>query len=133
MPETVVLVDDSRDFLDAAHAVLEQGGMHVVGTASTPSEAIGRVGDTQPDVVLIDVHLGSSSGLELAHDLVPEGRTTPVVIMVSTAPAEDVVPLLSGTPAAGFVPKAELSAAAVAAILRDHRHPGGAPGARSRY
>jgi DNA-binding NarL/FixJ family response regulator len=118
MPLSVVLVDDSRPFMESARALLEQEGLLVVGTASTPDEALVRVRELHPDVVLLDVHLGPASGLEVARS---NGATTPVVIMVSTASREDVEPLLGGTPAAGFVPKTELTAAVVEAVVASVR------------
>jgi two-component system, NarL family, nitrate/nitrite response regulator NarL len=125
MPLSVVLVDDSLTFMESARTLLEQEGIRVVGTASTPEAAIECVRTAGPDVVLVDVHLGSVSGFDVARQLAPEPSTAPVVIMVSTAPREDIEPLLDDTPAAGFVPKVELAAAAIEAIVTSAREGAG--------
>jgi DNA-binding NarL/FixJ family response regulator len=122
MPLTAVLVDDSRPFLESATALLEQEGVRVVGTASTAEEAVLCVRRTRPDVVLVDVHLGETSGFDVPRLLVEDGSTAPV-IMVSTFSREDVEPLLGDTRAIGFVPKAELTASAVEGILADGHRP----------
>ena len=116
MPLTAVIVDDSRPFLESATTLLEQEGLRVVGTASTADEAVQCVRASRPDVVLVDVHLGDTSGFDVARLLVEDGSTAPV-IMVSTFSREDVEPMLDDTPAVGFVSKAELTASAVEGIL----------------
>jgi two-component system, NarL family, nitrate/nitrite response regulator NarL len=125
MSLSVVLVDDSRPFTESARTLLEQEGLLVVGTASTPDEAVDRVRELRPDVVLLDVHLGPASGPDVARLLASDGATAPVVIMVSTASREDVEPLLADTPAAGFLPKTELTGAAVEAIVARESASGG--------
>jgi len=59
-------VDDSYDFLRAARTVLESGGMTVVGATTSSAEALLQVRETSPDVVLVDIVLGSESGFDLA-------------------------------------------------------------------
>jgi two-component system nitrate/nitrite response regulator NarL len=121
MPLSVVLVDDSRPFVESARTLLEQEGLLVLGTASTPDEALARVRELRPDVVLLDVHLGPASGPDVARLLARDASTAPVVILVSTASREDVEPLLGDTPVAGFLPKTELAAAAVEGLVASAR------------
>jgi DNA-binding NarL/FixJ family response regulator len=111
-----LIVDDNETFLDAARAFLEQEGLEVAGTASTGAEALHLIGTLHPEVVLLDVFLGDESGLELATRLRGTGDK-PVVIFVSTHAQGDVDALISGSGAAGFLPKAELSAAAIRAMV----------------
>lgn len=112
------IVDDSPLFLTAAQALLEREGCAVVGVASTTDEALLRVVDADPDVVLVDVDLGSESGFELARRF---QRETAVdrsrVILISTHAEEDLGELLGAAPAAAFLPKSELSAGAIQRIL----------------
>ena len=107
-----LLVDDSRSFLDAASILLEREGLDVCGTASTTAEALRETAELHPDVVLVDISLGSESGLDLARSLA--GATPhPRVILISTHAEADFADLLEQTPSAGFVPKSELSAAVI--------------------
>ena len=69
-----MVVDDNPGFLETASTVLSRGGLTVVGSAATSVDALARVRETQPDVVLVDILLGSESGLDLARR---SGRTRP--------------------------------------------------------
>ena len=117
MALSVVIVDDSEPFLDSARALLESQGVKVLAVASTADDAVGRVRQHHPDVVLLDLHFGSVSGLDLATRLTSDSGATHAVVLVSTASREDVEPLLVGSAVRGFLPKIELSASAVAAIV----------------
>jgi DNA-binding NarL/FixJ family response regulator len=128
----VLIVDDNRLFLDAARDRLEQGGLRVVGVAATSAEALRRAQELQPEVVLVDVILGTESGFELARRLAAHHRDGgPAVILISTYSAADFAGPIAGSPAAGFLPKQELSADAIRGII-DGRGPGEAPGAPAR-
>lgn len=113
-----LIVDDSRLFLDAARGLLERQGMTVVGVASTGAEALRQVERLRPDVVLVDIDLGGESGFEVARRLDREaGLATPPMILISTHDEQDFADLIAASPAVGFVPKSELSAAAIRSLL----------------
>ena len=65
----VLIVDDNLLFLEAARDRLEQGGLRVVGVAATSAEALRRAEELRPEVVLVDVMLGTESGFEVARRL----------------------------------------------------------------
>jgi CheY-like chemotaxis protein len=113
-----LIVDDNREFLAAARDLLRRQRVDVVGVASSTAEAVRMVGELQPDVALVDVYLGPEDGFDLALRLAgrPE-ELRPVVILVSTHAEEDLADAIAASPAAGFVPKAELSAAAIHTVL----------------
>jgi two-component system response regulator DevR len=72
MPEQirVLLVDDSVVVLHGLKTILKESrNIIVVGTASTYDEAITAVRQQKPDVVLLDVQLGSASGIDLCETL----------------------------------------------------------------
>ena len=118
MPLRCFIVDDSTHFLEAARARLEHGGLVVVGVATSIEQALRTVDDAEPDVVLVDVNLGSESGLDLAQRM---QRSTNVdlskVILISTRTEEELADLLRAVPAAAFLSKTELSAVAIRRIL----------------
>jgi DNA-binding NarL/FixJ family response regulator len=107
-----VIVDDDASFLKVAQSVLESDGLTVAGVASTCAEGIQRVEALRPDVVLIDIRLGAESGFDAARQLAARGHGA-ALIMISTHAREDYADLIAESPATGFLPKAELSAAAV--------------------
>ena len=64
--------------------------------------------------MLVDVSLGEESGFELTRRLVAEhDHGGAAVILISTASASDLADLLTLSPAAGYLPKSELSADAI--------------------
>jgi two-component system, NarL family, nitrate/nitrite response regulator NarL len=116
VPRTLI-VDDSEQFLASAERLLSVGGVSVVGTARSGSEAVRLAEELRPDVALVDIDLGGESGLDVARDLaalVP----APVVVLISTHTETDVSEMVATSPAAGFIPKSRLDAAAVRALLR---------------
>ena len=128
----VLIVDDNRLFLEAARVLLEREGLRVVGVAATSAEALQRAQELRPEVVLVDITLGGESGFDLARRLAGYHRGGgPAVILISTHAEADFADLIAESPAAGFVPKPELSADAIRRIVDGHA-PGGPRGARSR-
>jgi DNA-binding NarL/FixJ family response regulator len=108
-----LIVDDNQPFLDAAQLLLEREGVAVVGTATTSAEALRLDEELRPDVVLVDIRLGDENGFDLARQL--SGR----VILISTCAESEYAEKIAASPAAGFVPKALLSASAVLRLVAD--------------
>jgi DNA-binding NarL/FixJ family response regulator len=115
-----LIVDDNASFLEAATSVLRQDGITVVGTARTIEQALRQADELRPDAVLVDVMLGGESGFDLARRLADAGSSA-TVILISTHDEADLAELIDETPAAGFVPKSQLSAAAVRGLLSEPR------------
>ena len=109
-----LIVDDNESFLEVARARLEQDGLRVEGVASGSAEALRQAAALHPDVVLVDIFLGSESGLELTRELVAGGNP---VILISTYAEDDVAQLIADSPAAGFLRKSELSAETIRRIV----------------
>ena len=116
MPIRSLIVDDNESFARAASVLLEREGMSVVGVALTGADALRQVERLRPDVVLVDVFLGEESGLKLAQRLTEDGSDA-TVIMISTHAEADMMSLMQDSPAAGFLPKANLSAKEIRRIL----------------
>src|SRR6476620_2559857 len=118
MPIRCLIVDDNRSFLDAACMLLQREGLIVAGIATNVDEGLRQAAALRPDVALVDISLGEESGLELARRLAEECRgDDPVIVLISTQAEDDVVDLIAGSPAAAFLPKAELSASAIRRIV----------------
>jgi two-component system nitrate/nitrite response regulator NarL len=113
-----LIVDDSPAFLETASRILSDGGITVVDVAATTAEALARARESKPDVVLVDLMLGSESGLDLARQI-PEDSGRTKVILISTHSAEDFADLIAATPAIGFLPKSRLSAEAIEQLLAE--------------
>ena len=117
MPLRCLLVDDNEAFLEAASLLLEREGLTVVGVASSIAEALRQAGVLRPDLVLVDIGLGSESGFTLARLLAGDGQRAADVILISTGAEADYAELIAESPAAGFLAKSELSASRIGQIL----------------
>ena len=126
----VVIVDDNPLFLETARDLLEREGLRVVGLAATAAQALQRTAELRPDIVLVDISLGDESGFDVARRLAEhDGTAGTAVILISTHSEADFADLIAESPAAGFLPKEDLSAHAIRRIL-DGGQPGAPPGAR---
>jgi DNA-binding NarL/FixJ family response regulator len=114
---TVLIVDDHPSFRATARAILEADGFEVVGEAEDGASALEAVHRLRPDVVLLDVQLPDMDGFTVATALGSNGYM-PTIVLTSSRNAADFGPLVSECGARGFVPKAELSGAALHAVLR---------------
>lgn len=115
-----LVVDDDHSYLKAARFLLERQGIDVVGTASTAAEALRYSGRLRPDVVLVDVELGAENGFDVARDLTADGQAwVPQIILISSYSADDFADMMADSPALGFLPKADLSGAAIRGILAE--------------
>ena len=113
-----LIVDDNSGFLQSARLLLEREGLSVVALASSGEEALRQTQELQPDVVLVDVDLGNENGFDVVrsfHDRF--GPSTPNLILVSIHIEQDLAELIAGSPAVGFISKAQLSAKAIRTLL----------------
>jgi len=76
----ILVVDDESLIAMALSDQLEFLGHEVVGTASGGDEAIALAAEHQPDLVLMDIHLGGMDGLEAAARI-NSARPTAVIIL----------------------------------------------------
>ena len=113
-----VIIDDNRDFLDAAARLLEHQGISVVAVATSSAEGLQCVEDLRPDVTLVDIDLGEESGFDVVEKLHRNGSGATVpTILISTHDEEDFAELIAASPARAFIPKAALSGAAIRDVL----------------
>jgi CheY-like chemotaxis protein len=113
----VLIVDDSPEFLMTARRVLEAGGLEVVSTASTGTEALRLSKCRDVDVILVDVELGTESGFEVAERLRQVTDRLPIVL-ISGHSQEDLQELIDASPAIGFLTKSQLTAEAINDLLK---------------
>jgi DNA-binding NarL/FixJ family response regulator len=115
----ILIVDDSRHFLNAARGALEQDGIAVVGVASTSAEALQLARELRPDGILVDIDLGDESGLDLAREFASMDAAP--VVLISTYSESELADLIAISPAVGFLSKSELSATAVSSLIATGR------------
>ncbi|HJP64722.1 MAG TPA: response regulator transcription factor [Actinomycetota bacterium] len=116
MNTTVLIVDDHETFRSFARAILESDGFEVIAEAGDGTSGIEAVTSRRPDLVVLDVQLPDINGFEVLKRLRSEGDATPVVL-TSSRDATSYGDQVDSSGAVGFVPKAELSGAAIRALL----------------
>jgi DNA-binding NarL/FixJ family response regulator len=114
---SVLIVDDHPSFRATARAVLQADGFDVVGEAESGLRALEAVRELRPQLVLLDVQLPDTDGFAIAAELT-RGGDGPAVVLTSSREAADFGPLVEESGACGFVPKSELSGAALSALLQ---------------
>jgi DNA-binding NarL/FixJ family response regulator len=113
---TVLIVDDHASFRSLARAVLEFARFDVIGEAVDGASAIEEARRLKPAVVLLDIHLPDLDGFVVAERLTANGEG-PAIVLISSRDASAYRRRLAHSPARGFIPKSELSGAAVAALV----------------
>jgi DNA-binding NarL/FixJ family response regulator len=113
----LLIVDDDARFRSLLRMVLEDSPeFEVVGEAHEGGAALAVARELDPDVVLLDVHLPDTTGFDLTPQLTSGARATEVVL-TSSRGDETYEELARQAGASGFVPKHELSAAAIKGAL----------------
>jgi two-component system, NarL family, nitrate/nitrite response regulator NarL len=102
MGASVLIVDDHSGFRACARGLLESEGYRVIGEAADCASALEAARSLEPELALVDVHLPDGDGVELSSRL---RRLA-------------VQPCVEECGALGFVPKSELSGAAVRELFR---------------
>jgi DNA-binding NarL/FixJ family response regulator len=112
---TILIVDDHAGFRVQARALLEADGFVVVGEAVDGATGLTAARALRPDLVLLDVGLPDVEGFDVAKELAIDGPP-PLVVLTSSREASAFGPRLTTSGALGFIPKDELSGAAIRAL-----------------
>jgi CheY-like chemotaxis protein len=114
----ILVVDDHAGFRRRARSLLEDAGLDVVGEAGDGIECLAAVATLSPDAVVLDVRLPGEDGFAVAERLATLGRP-PAVVLVSSRSLSDFGPRSMPSCVRGFLAKADLSAAALQALIVD--------------
>lgn len=85
----VLVVDDEPNIVLSLEFLMQQAGFEVV-TAEDGEQALARVNDTQPDLLLLDISLPGISGFDVLERLRHEAATAQLPIIMLTAHGRDV-------------------------------------------
>ena len=122
MQPTVLIVDDHPSFRRFARRLLEADGFIVVGEAADGPSSLAACRAFRPDIVLLDVLLPGSDGFAVADELARAfvGQADgPTVVLTSSRDAAELAVRLARSSAHGFLAKADLTGAALAAVVAD--------------
>ena len=114
---TILIIDDHAAFRTQARALLVADGFAVIGEAVDGASGLEAARTLRPDLVLLDIGLPDVEGFEVARELAV-GGPPPLVVLTSSREASAYGPRLTSSRVLGFVPKDELSGAAIRALVR---------------
>ncbi|MER6996067.1 response regulator transcription factor [Streptomyces sp. NPDC000410] len=101
----VVIVDDQALVRTGFRMILAADGIEVVAEASDGDEAIAAVRRTRPDVVLMDIRMPGTDGLEATRRILQDDGTPPRVIILTTYDLDRYVYAALSAGASGFLLK----------------------------
>ncbi len=87
----VLLVDDHDLFRTGLVTLLTEQGVHVVGEAVDGEDALRKVRELAPDVVVMDLNMPGISGVEATREITAVAPRTRVVVLTISADDSDVV------------------------------------------
>ncbi len=94
-PIRILIVDDHTLFRNGIKLVLQrQAGFEVVGEAGDGLEGVKRAVQLKPDVVLLDLHMPGTGGLEALRLIREDVPQTQVVMLTVSEDAEDLLETL---------------------------------------
>jgi DNA-binding NarL/FixJ family response regulator len=91
----LVLADDHQLFREGLRGMLESESMTVVGEAADGARAVVLARELEPDVIVMDLQMGSSSGLEALAHLTHANPEVRVVVLTVSAEESDVLRALA--------------------------------------
>lgn len=100
-----MIVDDHEVVrLGLSNLLAHQPDWQVVAEAGTSAEALQRVAESNPDIVLMDIRLGQESGIEVCQKIIKNHPATKVIMLTSFADDDLLVRAISAG-AVGYVLK----------------------------
>ncbi len=102
----VLVVDDHPLFVTGLTNVLVTQGISIIGTANNGDEAIEKVSQLRPDMVLLDVHLPGPSGTEIIH-AITEACPDTQVVMLSLDSSDQLAVASMNSGARGYLLKSQ--------------------------
>jgi two-component system NarL family response regulator len=90
-PIRVLIADDHALFRRGLEMVLdEEQDIDLVGQASDGTEAVARAGESLPDVVLMDIRMPKTSGIEAARSMKEAAPSAKIVMLTISDEEEDL-------------------------------------------
>ena len=87
--ETALVVEDSLTDREAITSYLHHGGFKVL-TAQSGEEALEKIAQVVPDVIILDVLLPGKNGFKLCRDLKTTPKTSQIPIVLCSTKVTDI-------------------------------------------
>ncbi|MBI4267031.1 MAG: response regulator transcription factor [Chloroflexi bacterium] len=112
----ILLVDDHAIMRDGIRALLSpHNDIEIIGEAAEGKEAIEKVGELQPDVVVMDIAMPEMDGLEATRRIMKKYPKAKVLVLTQYDNREYVLAAIKAG-ATGYVPKRALGSELILAI-----------------
>jgi NarL family two-component system response regulator LiaR len=121
--------DQIRVFIAEDHAIVRKGisalltlepGIEVIGEASNGAEAVRRIENLQPDVILMDLVMPEMDGIEAIRQVIAHHPEARILVLTSFATDDKVFPAIKAG-AMGYLLKDSEPREVVRAIYQVHR------------
>lgn len=89
---SVLVVEDEPDTVMLLKHILRSAGFNVMG-ATSGNEAIRKVGDVKPDLIMLDIMMPEMDGWEIYH-YIRQMTDTPVIVISALDNKEDIIKAL---------------------------------------
>ena len=86
---TIMVIDDAHSELELISSYLREGGYRVIGISSA-KDALSRVEQQRPDVVVTDIVMPGMSGFDLCRDLKGNPNTSSIPIVACTSKKQEL-------------------------------------------
>ena len=116
-PITVMVVDDHPMWRDAVERDLQAAGHDVVAVAANGREALARFPAAAPQVVVLDLQLPDSTGVEITATMLQHDPSARVLILSASGEQADVLEAIKAG-ATGYLVKSASSVELVRAVQR---------------
>lgn len=104
MKQHILVVDDEEPIRDLLHAYFRKHGYRVTSAEGGP-EAVKAVAETPTHLVLLDVLLGDTDGLDVLMELKAAHPALPVIIMTGIGMDDQLIQEAVQKGASGYVSK----------------------------
>ncbi len=90
MGKRVLVVDDDRVIQQLLEVNLELEGYEVVATAADGKEALEKIAELKPDLVILDIMMPKMDGLEVCRRLRADPDLSEIPVILLSARAQDM-------------------------------------------
>lgn len=104
MNQTVMIVDDSLFMRNILRGIVQEKGYVVIAEAASGIEAMKNLRAQNPDIILLDIILPDSNGLDLLQSIT-EARPKSLVVLCSAIGQEQVIHKARDLGAKAFIQK----------------------------
>ncbi len=90
----VIIIDDHTLFREGLHRLLVRHDIDVVSSVSNGDEGLQAIESSKPDIVLLDLRMPDTSGIEVLKNIRLQNKLLPVVMLTTSDYEKDLIDAL---------------------------------------